>query len=308
MKHPLSIAVLNGGPGSEREVSLRSGECVASALAARGHRVERIDVRNEQFALPADVDIAVIMLHGVFGEDGVIQSILDERGIPYTGENAEVSRIAFDKILSKQKFLEANVPTPAYEVIEGARPGLPFPYVVKAPREGSSVGIHIVKVEDQLEAALTDVARFGNDVLVEEFIAGRELTVGMIGERPLPIIEIVPKEGFYDFKNKYPWLNPQGAAQHFCPANLTEAEAALVQKTAVQASRALDLQVYGRVDLILPEDGIPRVLEINTIPGMTDSSLLPEAAGAVGIEFGPLCEQIIELSFAKHSCANTSPE
>jgi len=306
MKHPLNIAVLNGGSGSEREVSLRSGGCVADALKSRGHQVERIDVRDANFPLPEGVDIAVIMLHGVFGEDGGIQAVLEERGVPYTGEGVEASRVAFDKILSKAAFVKAGVPTPNYEVLrEGGKPTLPLPYVVKAPREGSSVGIHIVKVPEQLDEALTDVARFGNDVLIEAFIPGRELTVGIVGGQTLPIIEIIPKSGFYDFKNKYPWLNPQGAAEHFCPAALTDDEAALINKIAQEANAALDLKVYCRVDFILPEDGQPSVLEINTIPGMTESSLLPEAAAKVGVDFPALCEQLIALSFEKHSCENS---
>lgn len=306
MKHPLNIAVLNGGSGSEREISLRSGGCVAAALEARGHQVERVDVRDENFPLPDRVDIAVIMMHGVFGEDGGIQQVLEQRGVPYTGEGVVESRVAFDKILSKEAFAKAGVPTPAYEVLRGgAKPSLPLPYVVKAPREGSSVGVHIIKTEDQLDAALTDAARFGNDILVEDFIGGRELTVGIVGARTLPIIEIIPKSGFYDFKNKYPWLNPQGAAEHICPAALSDEEADRLNQIALQANAALGLQVYCRVDFILPENGKPSVLEINTIPGMTESSLLPEAAGKIGIDFPDLCEQIIALSFEKHSCGNS---
>ncbi len=308
MKHPLSIAVLNGGPGSERAISLKSGECVARALESCGHRVARVDVRDAHFPLPEPVDIAVIMVHGVFGEDGMLQAILDERGVPYTGEGVEVSRLAFDKILSKKAFVAADVPTPAYEVITHGEPTLPLPIVVKAPREGSSVGVHLVRIWEQLAPALSDVARFSGETLIEELVEGRELTVGVVDGQALPVIEIVPKDGFYDFKNKYPWLNPQGAAQHFCPAPLSPAETTLVQETALAAARALGLEIYGRVDLILPSNGRPTVLEINTIPGMTDSSLLPEAAASMGIGFPELCERIINRSLAKSACAKSSPK
>lgn len=307
-KKPLRIAVLNGGPGSEREISLRSGECVTQALRERGHSVERIDVRDAGFPLPPDLAIAVNMVHGVFGEDGELQAILEKRGVPYTGEGVEGSRRAFDKILSKAAFEAAGVETPRYEVLQAGpllqRPSLPLPMVIKAPCEGSSVGVHLVREEAAIEPALVDVARYGDVILVEELVSGRELTVGIVGDLALPVIEIVPKDGFYDFKNKYPWLNPDGAARHFCPAPLTEEEAEQVRTTALRAHAALGLEVYSRVDLLLPPGGPPTVLEINTIPGMTESSLLPEAAAAIGIGFGELCEQIIDLSLRKQPCRN----
>ena len=299
----MKIAVLYGGSGSEREVSLRSGQCVTRALVDGGHTVEIVDVRDARFVLPEDIEIAFIMVHGTYGEDGGIQRELEHRGVPYTGEGIRGSELAFDKIATKEAFGCAGVPTPAFEVLTDGRPTLPLPIVIKAPCEGSSVGVHIVKLPEQIAPALEDVARFGNVTLVEAFIKGRELTVGVVGGRALAVIEIVPKDGFYDFKNKYPWLNPQGAAEHFCPAPLTPEETALVQETALAANRALGLEVYCRVDLILPEDGKPQVLEINTIPGMTDSSLLPEAAAAEGISFCQLCESIIALSLKRHECA-----
>jgi D-alanine-D-alanine ligase len=298
----MKIAVLMGGPGSEREVSLVSGRGVANALAERGARVIPIDVTGPDFVIPEPVDIAFNIIHGTFGEDGQVQAILEQCGIPYTGEGVEESRLAFDKIETKERFIECGIPTPAFEVI-GAdrRPSLPLPYVVKPPRQGSTVGIYIVKEESQIVPALEGAARYDNPLLIEEYIAGDELTVGIVGLQALPIIMIKPKEGFYDFNNKYPFLNPQagGGAQHFCPAPLPAKVTRLIQEIALAAHGSLGLEVYSRVDFILTRDGDPYVLEINTIPGMTEASLLPEAAGIAGIGYGELCERIIELSLAR---------
>jgi D-alanine-D-alanine ligase len=294
------IAVLAGGPGSEREVSLRSGASVAAALAQAGALPEIIDVRDENFTIAPDVDMAFNMIHGTFGEDGRLQSILEERGIPYTGEGVETSRLAFDKILSKRRFEHHHVSTPRYEVLRaGDSPTLPLPIVVKAPREGSSVGVYLVRAEAEIAPALQGAAQFADDLLIEELIDGQELTVGLLGDEALPIIMIKPKDGFYDFKNKYPWLNPSGAADHYCPAPLSDHVTAHVQALALDASRALGIQTYCRVDILLDKQDRAFVLEVNTIPGMTDSSLLPEAAKVAGIDFPRLCERIAELSLAR---------
>jgi D-alanine-D-alanine ligase len=296
------IAVLTGGPGSERDVSLATGRGVSKALRSLGANVTDVDVKDENFKLPEDVDLAFITIHGTFGEDGRIQKILEQRGIPYTGEGVGASELAFDKIRSKEYFRRDNVPTPEWEVIDPARrPKIPLPIVIKPPREGSTVGVHIIKSESEIEAAIVDVARFGNDVLVEKFIPGRELTVGILGDQALPIIEIIPKGGFYDFTNKYPFLNPQagGGAQHVCPADIDPAKTTEVQQLALKAHRALGLEVYSRVDVLLSDNGAAFVLEANTIPGMTEASLLPEAAAAAGITYPELCVRIIELSDRK---------
>ena len=212
------IAVLMGGPGSEREVSLASGRGVCKALESLGARVIPIDVTGPDFVIPEPVDIAFNIIHGTFGEDGQLQEILEERGIPYTGEGIEGSWAAFNKIETKQRFVECGIPTAAFEVIgTDQMPSLPLPYVVKAPREGSTVGVYIVKEEAQIVPALEGAAKYDNPLLVEEFIAGEELTVGVVGPQALPIIMIKPKgDGFYDFKNTYPFLNPQagGGADH----------------------------------------------------------------------------------------------
>jgi len=295
------IALLKGGPGSEREVSLASGAGVARALRELGADVLELDVKGPGLDLPPDIFIAFNVIHGTFGEDGGVQAYLESRHIPYTGEGVEGSRVAFDKIETKRKFQEHGVPTAGFEIIRaGGQPLMALPYVVKAPKQGSSVGIYIVKTPEEVAPALRDAAQYDDILLVEKFVKGRELTVGILGDLALPIIEIYPKDGFYDFKNKYPFLNPKAAgADHLCPAPLDENETRLVQEVALKAHNSLGLEVYSRVDVLLSEDGQAFVLEINTIPGMTQVSLLPEAAGVAGIGYGALCQRIIELSLAR---------
>jgi D-alanine-D-alanine ligase len=290
------VVVLLGGPGTEREVSLRSGAAVARALRSLGALVEEVDVRDSNFTLPTDIDLAYNMIHGTFGEDGQVQEILEERGIPYTGEGIAGSRMAFDKILSKRRFDEHGIPTGRWHIIApGESPQFHVPFVVKAPRQGSSVGVHIIKDSGSLPAALEDCFRFGETVIVEEFFPGRELTVGILGDAALPVIEIVPREGFYDYEHKY----TKGASEYFVPAAIGEEATRAVQQAALSAKRALDLEIYSRVDVILASDGRLNVLEINTIPGMTETSLLPKAAAAAGLDFPTLCERIASLSLQR---------
>jgi D-alanine-D-alanine ligase len=299
---PKKIAVLMGGPGSERDVSLATGRGVSKALRSLGAEVVEVDVHDENFALPKDVDLAFITIHGTFGEDGQLQEILEERGVPYTGDGVEASRAAFDKILSKEKFREYDVVTPEWEVIEaGQRPTISVPLVVKPARQGSTVGVVIVKDASELDSAMAEAAKYDRKLLIEKFVSGRELTIGILGDLALPILEIIPKGGFYDFNNKYPFLNPQagGGAEHVCPAKIDPNKTKQIQKQALHAFRALGLVVYGRVDVLLPDSGNPFVLEVNTIPGMTEASLLPEAAAAAGINYVDLCARIIALSRAR---------
>jgi D-alanine-D-alanine ligase len=300
------IAVLMGGPGSERNVSLATGRGVSKALRSAGNEVIDVDVRDEDFPLPKDVDLAFNCIHGTFGEDGQLQKILEARGVAYTGDGVEESRIAFDKILSKQKFREHKVATPESEVIDaGQRPKMSLPLVVKPARQGSTVGIVIVRKEDELDSALKEAAKYDRKLLVEKFVSGRELTIGILGDQALPILEIIPKGGFYDFNTKYPFLNPQAgaSAEHVCPATVDAGLTKKIQELALQAFRALGLVVYGRVDVLLSDKSEPFVLEVNTIPGMTETSLLPEAAAAAGISYVDLCRRIIELSRAREERA-----
>jgi D-alanine-D-alanine ligase len=299
---PKKIAVLMGGPGSEREVSFATGRGVANALRSLGADVVEIDVRNDQFQLPDDIELAFNTIHGTFGEDGQLQKILEDRGVRYTGDGVEGSRNAFDKILSKEKFLEHRVATPESEVIDsGQRPKMSVPLVVKPARQGSTVGVVIVKSESELDGAMKEAGKYDRKLLVEKFVSGRELTIGILGDQALPILEIIPKGGFYDFNTKYPFLNPAAgaSAQHVCPANIDAKSTKKIQELALQAFRALGLMVYARVDVILSDTGEPFVLEVNTIPGMTETSLLPEAAAVAGISYVDLCVRIIELSRAR---------
>ena len=303
---PKKVAVLMGGPGSERDVSLATGRGVSKALRSLGMEVVEVDVRDENFPLPRDVEIAFNCIHGTFGEDGRLQTILEERGMSYTGDGVEGSRIAFDKILSKEKFLERGVVTPESEVIgAGQCPKMSVPLVVKPARQGSTVGIVIVKNQNALDGALKEAANYDRKLLIEKFVSGRELTIGILGDQALPILEIIPKGGFYDFNTKYPFLNPQtgASAEHVCPAKIDTGLTKKIQELALVAFRALGLVVYGRVDVILSDKGEPFVLEVNTIPGMTEASLLPEAAAAAGISYPDLCLRIIELSRAREERA-----
>lgn len=291
-----------GGPGSERDVSLATGRGVSKALRSLGIDVIEVDVRDEKFQLPKNVDLAFDCIHGTFGEDGQLQKILEERGVPYTGEGVEGSRNAFDKFLTKQKFREHNVATPEWEVIEvGQRPRISAPLVLKPPCQGSTVGVVIVKDQSKLGSAMEEAGKYDRKLLVEKFVSGRELTIGVLGDQVLPILEIIPKGGFYDFNTKYPFLNPQAgaSAEHVCPAKIDSTLTKEIQDLALAAFRSLNLVVYGRVDVILSDKGEPFVLEVNTIPGMTEASLLPEAAAAAGIGYVDLCLRIIQLSRAR---------
>jgi D-alanine-D-alanine ligase len=223
-----------------------------------------------------------------------LQALLEERGIPYTGEGVKESRVAFDKILTKQALTRAGVPTPRSEILKsGEKPTLPLPIVIKAPCQGSSVGVHLIHEASAIDPALADCLQHGDEILVEELVEGRELTVGVLGDQVLPVVEIKPLAGFYDYTNKY----TKGATEYLVPAPLTEEETAAVQSVALAAVKALGLRVYSRVDVLLGRGG-PTVLEINTIPGMTETSLLPKAAAASGLDFSTLCCRIAALSLS----------
>ncbi len=297
------IALLMGGPGSEHEVSLNSGKGVAEALQSAGFtQVKTLIVTDESPSIPEGTELCYNMIHGTYGEDGGLQSYLEKCGIPYTGAGSKVSLECFDKVLTKQQFIAKGVITPASQTLTraqiaaGVKPEVPLPCVVKPPKEGSSFGVHIVKEASELDAALEDVASYGEEILVEEFIDGKELTVPILDGVALPIVHICPRSGFYDLNNKYPSIYGNGGTDYICPAELSEEETAAVQREAVAAYQALGVQVYGRVDVLLTAEGKPYVLEINTIPGMTGSSLFPKSAAAAGISYAELCTRIAEIS------------
>ena len=299
----LTVAVLGGGPGSEREVSLASARAVMDALEGEVGSVHLVDVHDSDFSLPAGTDIVFNVIHGTYGEDGELQAELESRGIAYTGAREASSRLAFDKVKSKEVFVRENVKTPLGEALSEPyeKPGnIQFPCVVKPPSEGSSVGVHIVQDAVEWDPAVEDAGHYGSSILVEDYIKGKELTVGIVGDQVLPVIHIEPRSGFYDMKNKYPWLLEDGGTDYHCPADLTQGVTGEVQALAWKAHCSLGVEIYSRVDLLLNDKNQPYVLELNTIPGMTESSLLPKAAREAGVTFSALCLKIIELSLIIH--------
>ena len=294
------IAVLMGGPGSEREVSLASGKAVLKALQGLGLDAVGVDVTRTSIDLPPGTALAFNVIHGTFGEDGQLQQILEDMGVPYTGAGVHSSRTAFDKNLAKAAFIAAGVPTPAAETInldKSERPSMPLPYVVKSPCQGSGVGVYICKTTDEAEAALQDVRLYGGTALIEQYVHGRELTVAVIDNRAYPVVEIVAPGGVYDMANKYPLLSGAEGSQYFCPAELDDETTRRVQEAGLAAHRALGVEIYSRVDVLLDSQNRPFVLEANTIPGMTETSLLPKAAAATGMDFPTLCLTIAEQSY-----------
>jgi D-alanine-D-alanine ligase len=300
------IAVLMGGPGAEREVSLASGKAVLKALLGLGLDAVAVDITTTQFHLPEGTDLAFNVIHGTFGEDGQLQDALEKLGVPYTGAGSASSKLAIHKSRAKEKFLAAGVPTARSETVSlspGKVPNLTIqaPLVIKPPLEGSSVGIQIVKTQDEIPAALLIAAEKYSEVLVEEFIEGMELTVGILDGAALPIVHIAPPGGVYDMASKYPWLSGSQGSEYFCPADLDLETTMTVQAAALAAHRSLGVEIYSRVDVLLDSQNRPFVLEANTIPGMTETSLLPKAAAATGISFPELCKTIAELSLKLRS-------
>jgi D-alanine-D-alanine ligase len=292
---PRRIAVLKGGSSAEREVSLRSGAAAAEALREAGYEVAEVIVNDANFVVPGGTDLAFLALHGTFGEDGQIQKILTDRGLAFTGANAEVSAIAFDKEMTKARLRQAGVPTPEGQLVRSVEEvTLPLPVFIKPNAQGSSVGTHPATTREELSKGITDALKFDSAVLVERFIQGKELTVGVLGDGVLPIVEIHPLDGFYDYTNKY----TKGRTEYYCPARLPDEITKNIQKYALKAHRAIGHPVYSRIDFLLEKDTHPFCLEVNTIPGMTATSLLPKAAAAVGITFPQLCRRIVELSWA----------
>jgi D-alanine-D-alanine ligase len=304
----LNITVMLGGPSAEREVSLRSGAAVAKALRSLGHDVMEVDPKDGQFDLPPKTDVVFLALHGTYGEDGTVQRRLDELGALYTGCDAEESRMAFDKVLTKQRCVEAGVPTAKYLVLNSEKAPWPKgwqpPLVVKPVRQGSSVGLQFVEQAGDWQKALTEALKFDSEVLVEEKIAGRETTVGILGGEPLPIVEVRPKIGSYDYKNKY----TAGRTEYFCPADFDSATTKRIQAAAFGAFQAIGGRDYARVDVMVRDGGEPVVLEVNTLPGMTETSLLPKAAAAAGLNYAQLCQRMIDLALKRISKSTTIRE
>lgn len=304
------VALLSGGTSGEREISLASGDGAASALTEAGFPVDRFDPAKKEdlkALIDGDYDVAFLCLHGRHGEDGVIQGFLETIGLPYTGPGVWSSAIAINKARSKDFYRLAGVPTAPSLTLragEGYRVDdivvqLGEHVVVKPASEGSSIGVSIVSGAGSIEQAVEEAFNHDTEVVVEKFVSGREFTVAVIGNsepRALPVIEIIAQKGeFYDFESKY----AQGGSRHICPAELSEEETATIQKEAVGAHKALACEGVSRTDFILDDEGKPWALETNTIPGMTSTSLLPDAAHAAGISFPELCTMLVEYALER---------
>ncbi|MGD0812970.1 MAG: D-alanine--D-alanine ligase [Verrucomicrobiota bacterium] len=299
MPEKLNITVMLGGPSAEREVSLRSGAAVARALRSLGHTVHELDPQQPSWILPPGTDVVFLALHGSYGEDGTVQEQLEILRVPYTGCGPEASRVAFDKVLAKKHFIKAGVPTPRFTVIDSPQAGWPVgwqpPVVLKPSRQGSSVGLQFVEETGQWQTALADAFRHDTQVLMEERIAGRETTVGILAGRALPVAEVRVKKGHFDYSNKY----TPGAVEHFCPADFPPEVTARIQGAALDAFHAVGGRDYARVDVMVCDNGDPFVLEVNTLPGMTDVSILPEAAAAAGVGYAALCQQFVDMALQR---------
>ena len=303
----LHTTVMLGGPSAERAVSLRSGAAVANALRSLGHTVHELDPQTADWQLATGTEVVFLALHGTYGEDGTVQRRLEELGVPYTGCGPEASRIAFDKVLTKELLVAAGVPTARYVVIDQHGAGWPDawrpPVVLKPARQGSSVGLAFVDREEDWGPAVDQALKFDSKVLVEEKIEGRETTVGILGGDPLPVVEVCPKQGAYDYRNKY----TPGNTEYFCPADFDPRTTLAIQQAALGAFRAIGGRDYSRVDVMVTPRGEPVVLEVNTLPGMTETSLLPKAAAAAGLGYAALCQRMIDLALRRAAGAGSSP-
>ena len=299
MTPKLKITVMLGGPSAEREVSLRSGVSVAAALRSLGHDVSELDPKEPGWRLAPGTEVVFLALHGTYGEDGTVQAELEKLRVPYTGCDSAASRVGFDKALTKQRCAAAGVPTARSLVLESTKTPWPMgwnpPLVLKPVRQGSSVGLQFVERVEQWPGALAESLRHDTEVLMEEKIVGRECTVGILGDRALPIVEVRPKSGVYDYRTKY----SVGATEYFCPAPFDETTTRRVQEVALGAFHAIGGRDYSRVDVMVRSTGEPVVLEVNTLPGMTETSLLPKAAAAAGIGYQELCQRMVDLALRR---------
>jgi D-alanine-D-alanine ligase len=294
------IGILLGGVSAERDISLKTGEAMFDALKARGYKVQKVfvDADIDRVLRQVTIDLAVIALHGTYGEDGCIQGMLETMGIPYTGSGVLASALAMDKLKSKELFRLYNVPTPPYYVVraddldrlEQIHSSFGFPSFVKPRSGGSSVGAGAARSVAELKQRAEDAARFDQWILVERLIRGREVAVGLLDGNALGAIEIEPKGGFYDYKSKY----QKGQSEYHFPARLSPTRYQGVLNLAERAVQAVGASGATRVDLLVTSDENEYVLEVNTLPGMTPTSLLPKIAAGAGYDFGDLCEAILE--------------
>lgn len=308
------IGVLMGGRSAEREVSLRTGEAIYKALASKGYNVEKIDVDLDiaEKLKSKGIELAFIALHGRYGEDGTIQGLLEMLDIPYTGSGVLASALAIDKIATKKMLSHAGLPTPDFSVIDKSRyqkekpaniikeilSWNSLPLVVKAPTQGSTIGTSFVHAEKDLQPALEEAFKYDPCALVEEMIEGVEVTASVLGNQDpvaLPLIEIYSATGVYDYEAKY----TMGMSDHIIPPRIPEKQQREIQAMAVKAFKVLGCRGLARVDFIIDTTGKYTILEVNTIPGMTETSLFPDAAKAAGISFDDLTEKIVKLAMER---------
>ena len=308
-KENLKISVIAGGISPEREVSLVTGNGIYQSLLKTGYKTIFIDFDNNSIDILKSVDVAFIALHGKFGEDGTVQGLLELLKIPYTGSGVLSSAAAMDKIFSKKIFICENIVTPPFiEVtekniknIEALKTkvikNIGFPAIIKPNRGGSSIGVTILNDDNGLEKAVETAFGYDNKIIIEKYIKGKLLTVSIIGKDPvaLPIIEIKPKSGFYDYESKY----TPGLTDYIIPAEIDDIISKNISDIALRCYKSLDCEGFSRIDFILSDDGIIYALEVNTIPGMTPTSLVPKAADACGINYDLLVEIILDCASLK---------
>lgn len=295
------VAVLLGGRSAERDISLLTGAAVSGALTRLGYDVIELDAdRNlAQKLIECGADSAFIALHGRWGEDGTVQGLLEMLGIPYTGSGVAASALAMNKNISKILFKASGISTPDFQLLGPTETAVDLeivpPFVAKPVSEGSTIGVAVAKTMDEATAAIAQARAATGKTLIEKFIEGKEVTLSVLNGDPLPLVEIVPGSGFYDFEAKY----TPGKTNYICPSTLAEKSAKTVQEVGVKAYEALGCQGAARVDIIVDSSDIPWILEVNTIPGMTPTSLLPKAAAAAGITFDELVERMMESAELK---------
>jgi D-alanine-D-alanine ligase len=310
------IGVLAGGSSSEREISIKSGKAVFKALQGLDLNTVFINVNEDVFSSLVDaagINLAFIALHGRFGEDGTVQRILESKDIPYTGSDSRSSHLALDKIASRERFADQNLRTPACVVVQRgeniAQLNIAYPCVVKPRYEGSSIGLSVVRSGDHIEKAVNEAFKFGKEAIIEDYIPGRELTVGILEAGPLPVVEIVAADGIYDFDAKY---RSEGT-KYIVPAELDDEIYKQAQQTGLKAHKALGCRGFSRVDMRLSDKRQLFVLEVNTIPGLTERSLLPIAAKKANMDFSQLCIKMLWGALdgkrnRKPECGNQKPE
>lgn len=308
-KNSLKIGVISGGISSEREISLITGKNIYQSLLKSGYDAVFIDLKDDFYSKLREIDLAFLAVHGRYGEDGTVQGLLELMKIPYTGSGVLASAIAINKIISKKILIYENIPTPEYieldyigseglnKMVYVIEKKFDYPIVVKPNSEGSTIGVNIVQKKDQLKNAVEEAIKYDYKILVEEYIRGRELTVSIIGREPvaLPIIEIKPKSGFYDYKSKY----TKNMTQYIVPAELNKKIADRISEMALRCHKALGCSGISRVDFMLDGNGNAYVFELNTMPGMTATSLVPKAAKVAGIDFALLVEIILDSASLK---------